>query len=121
VLSIKENPGEPGFYSAASDGHRHTPRGHNLNYTIWTLYAESVSSHQAPFTQGAWALHPGARALHQGARSSSRGARPSPRGAPFSQGQALYNLSSSFERALTSRGVHSSILLGKLKHNLSHL
>jgi len=44
VLPIKENPGEPGFYSAASDGHRHTPRGHNLNYTIWTLYAESVSS-----------------------------------------------------------------------------
>jgi hypothetical protein len=51
-LPIKENPGEPGFQSAASDGHRHTPRGHNLNYTIWTLYAESVSSHQAPFTQG---------------------------------------------------------------------
>jgi hypothetical protein len=45
-LPIKENPGEPGFQSAASDGHRHTPRGHNLNYTIWTLYAESVSSQQ---------------------------------------------------------------------------
>jgi hypothetical protein len=40
------------FQSAASDGHRHTPCGNNLNYTIWTLYAESVSSHQAPFTQG---------------------------------------------------------------------
>ncbi len=43
-LPIKENPGEPGVQSAASDGHSHTPRGHNLNYTIWTLYAESVSS-----------------------------------------------------------------------------
>ena len=32
----------PGFQSAASDGHRHTPCDHNLNYTIWTLYAESV-------------------------------------------------------------------------------
>ena len=32
----------PGFQSAASDGYRHTPRDHNLNYTIWTLYAESV-------------------------------------------------------------------------------
>ena len=42
-LPIKENPGEPGLQSAASDGHRHTPRGHNLNYTIWILYAESVS------------------------------------------------------------------------------
>jgi len=42
-LPVKEIPGEPGFKSAASDGHRHTPRGHNLNYTIWTLYAESVS------------------------------------------------------------------------------
>jgi hypothetical protein len=41
-LPIKEIPGEPGFLSAASDGHRHTPRDHNLNYTIWTLYAESV-------------------------------------------------------------------------------
>jgi hypothetical protein len=43
-LPIKENLGEPSLQSAASDGHRHTPRGHNLNYTIWTLYAESVSS-----------------------------------------------------------------------------
>jgi hypothetical protein len=41
-LPIKEIPGEPGFQSAASDGHRLTPRDHNLNYTIWTLYAESV-------------------------------------------------------------------------------
>jgi hypothetical protein len=41
-LPIKEIPGEPGFQSAASDGYRHTPRDHNLNYTIWTLYAESV-------------------------------------------------------------------------------
>jgi hypothetical protein len=51
-LPIKENPGELGFQSAASEGHRHTPCGHNLNYTIWTLYAESVISHQAPVTQG---------------------------------------------------------------------
>jgi hypothetical protein len=41
-LPIKEIPGEPGFLSAASDGHCHTPRDRNLNYTIWTLYAESV-------------------------------------------------------------------------------
>jgi hypothetical protein len=41
-LPIKEIPGEPGFLSGASDGHRHTPRDHNLNYTIWTLFAESV-------------------------------------------------------------------------------
>jgi hypothetical protein len=52
-LSIKENPGEPGLQSAASDGHRHTPRGHNLNYTIWTLYAESVSSQQCHSPLGA--------------------------------------------------------------------
>jgi hypothetical protein len=42
-LPMKENPGETNLQSAASDGHRHTPRGHNLNYTIWTLYAESAS------------------------------------------------------------------------------
>jgi hypothetical protein len=42
-LPIKENAGETNLQSTASDGHRHTPRGHNLNYTIWTLYAESVS------------------------------------------------------------------------------
>ncbi len=42
-LPIKENLGDPSLQSAASDGHRHTPRGHNLIYTIWTLYAESVS------------------------------------------------------------------------------
>jgi hypothetical protein len=35
-LPIKENPGEPGLQSTASDGHRHTPHRHNLNYTIWT-------------------------------------------------------------------------------------
>jgi hypothetical protein len=45
-LPIKENPGEPDPQFAASDEHRHTPCGHNLNYTIWTLYAESVSSQQ---------------------------------------------------------------------------
>jgi hypothetical protein len=43
-LPIKENPGEPSLQSPASDGHCHTTREHNLNYTIWTLYAESVSS-----------------------------------------------------------------------------
>jgi hypothetical protein len=42
-LPIKENLGDSSLQSAASDGHRHTPSGHNLNYTIWTLYAESVS------------------------------------------------------------------------------
>ena len=36
-LPIKENPGEPGLQSAANDGHRLTPRGHNLTYTIWTM------------------------------------------------------------------------------------
>jgi hypothetical protein len=77
---IKENPGELGFQSAASDGHRHTPRGHNLNYTIWTLYAESVSSNQAPFTQGPAPF--------------TKGRAPFPinqanLGMPFSQGCAL--------------------------------
>jgi hypothetical protein len=42
-MPIKENPGEPALQSAASDGQCHTPREHNLNYTIWPLYAESVS------------------------------------------------------------------------------
>jgi hypothetical protein len=42
-LSIKENLGGPNLQSAASDRHRHTLGGHNLNYTIWILYAESVS------------------------------------------------------------------------------
>jgi hypothetical protein len=42
-LPIKENLGGSILQSAASDRHRHTPRGHNLNYTIWILYAESVS------------------------------------------------------------------------------
>jgi hypothetical protein len=32
-----------GPQSEASNRHRHTPRENNLNYTIWTLYAESVS------------------------------------------------------------------------------
>jgi hypothetical protein len=36
-LPTKENLGDTSLQSAASDGHRHTPRGHNLNYTIWTL------------------------------------------------------------------------------------
>ena len=42
-LPIKENLGDTRLQSTASDGHCHTSRGHNLNYTIWTLYAESVS------------------------------------------------------------------------------
>jgi hypothetical protein len=42
-LPIKENLGGSILQSAASDRHRHTLRGHNLNYTIWILYAESVS------------------------------------------------------------------------------
>jgi hypothetical protein len=37
------NPRPVGPQSAASDRHRHSPREHNLNYTIWTLYAEPVS------------------------------------------------------------------------------
>jgi hypothetical protein len=37
-LPIKEIPVEPGLQSAGSDGHHHTPPGHNLNYTIWTMY-----------------------------------------------------------------------------------
>jgi hypothetical protein len=43
-LPIKEIPEKPGHQLAASDVHRHTPRENNLNYTIWTLYAESISS-----------------------------------------------------------------------------
>jgi hypothetical protein len=42
-LPIKEILGEPGLQPAASHGLCHTHREHNLNYTIWTLYAESVS------------------------------------------------------------------------------
>jgi hypothetical protein len=42
-LPIKENLGDTSLQSTASYGHPHTPCGHNLNYTIWTLYAESVS------------------------------------------------------------------------------
>jgi hypothetical protein len=42
-MPIKENPGEPAFQPAASDGQCHTPREYNLNYIIWTLYAETVS------------------------------------------------------------------------------
>ncbi|MFN9906724.1 MAG: hypothetical protein ACK56F_11480, partial [bacterium] len=52
-LPIKENPGEPGLQSAASDRHHHTPRGHNLNYTIWILYAESESAQQCHSFLGA--------------------------------------------------------------------
>jgi hypothetical protein len=51
-VAYKRKSWRAGFQSAASDGQRHTPCGHNLNYTIWTLYAESVSSHQVPFTPG---------------------------------------------------------------------
>jgi len=42
----KKNLGEPNLQYAASDRHHHTLRGHNLYYTIWILYAESVSSQQ---------------------------------------------------------------------------
>jgi len=47
-LPIKENLGDPvvsqqPVMDTATPLHCHTPRGHNLNYTIWTLYAESVS------------------------------------------------------------------------------
>ncbi len=84
-LPIKENPGEPGFQSAASDGHRHTPRGHNLNYTIWTLYAESVSpnwAHPFPSTRQTWA-------------------RPSQVSAPFSSERAPFHQPGKLERALS--------------------
>ena len=47
-LPIKENPGEPGLQSAASDRHHHTPRGHNLNYTIWILESESSQQCHSP-------------------------------------------------------------------------
>jgi hypothetical protein len=42
-MPIKENLKGSILQSEASDRHRHTLRGHNLNYTIWILYAESVS------------------------------------------------------------------------------
>ncbi len=42
-VAYKRNSWAAGPQSAASDGHRHTPREHNLHYTIWSLYAESVS------------------------------------------------------------------------------
>jgi hypothetical protein len=51
-VAYKRKLGEPDPKSAASDRHRHTPRGHNLNYTIWTLYAESVRSQLCNFPSG---------------------------------------------------------------------
>ncbi len=42
-MPIKQNPGERSLQSEASDQHHHTPRDQILNYTIWTLFAESVS------------------------------------------------------------------------------
>jgi hypothetical protein len=42
-VAYKRKLGDPSLQSAANDRHRHTLRGHNLNYTIWILYAESVS------------------------------------------------------------------------------
>ena len=42
-VAYKSRPRRTSGQSTASDGHCHTPRGHNLNYTIWILYAESVS------------------------------------------------------------------------------
>ncbi len=93
-LPINENPGEPGLQSAASDGHRHTPRGHNLNYMIWTLYAESVSSHQCHTPLGApWPIgaHP-----FQSIRQLLA--------CPDQQRRALFNQQGNFGRALTNRG-----------------
>jgi hypothetical protein len=42
-VAYKRKSGRTSHQSAASDRHRHNLRGHNLNYTIWKLYAESVS------------------------------------------------------------------------------
>ncbi len=63
----------------SSDQHRYTPRGHNLNYTIWILYAESLTSHQCHSPLGMpWST--GARPFQS---IRQLWARPSPRGAPF--------------------------------------
>ncbi len=43
-LPIKEIPGEPVFQSAASDGHRHTPRDHNLD-TVCLISRFSCQRH----------------------------------------------------------------------------
>ncbi len=53
-MPIKVNRGEPALQPAASDGQRHNPCEHNLNYTIWTLFAESVRFPiNAPLLKGA--------------------------------------------------------------------
>jgi hypothetical protein len=90
-LPIKENPGDTSLQSTASDGHRHTPRGHNLNYTIWILYAESVEFFNVtlwarPFQKGRALSHPPSQSEHA---LPERGA-PSPKGArPIQKGRAL--------------------------------
>ncbi len=81
-LPIKEIPVEPGLQCADSDGHHHTPRGHNLNYTIWTMYAESVSSYQCQTPLGARPFQ-SIRQLWV---------------PPDQQGRALSNLSANFGR-----------------------
>ena len=76
-LPINEIPGEPGLQSAANNRHRHTPREHNLNYTIWTLCAESESFLSMPHSSRAHPLQsikqPGVRPLQS---IKQPGARP---------------------------------------------
>jgi hypothetical protein len=86
-LSIKENLGGPSFQSAASDGHRHTPRGHNLNYTIWILYAESVLN--AIFLERALTNRGAPLSINQANLSTPLSINQANLSAPFSKGRAL--------------------------------
>jgi hypothetical protein len=84
-MPIKVNPGEPALQSAASDGQRHSPRQHNLNYTIWTLDAVSVSVPQLGRTLFNQSSHLGARPRSWGVLQTINQvirARPAFQGAP---------------------------------------
>ncbi len=112
-LPKKENLGGSILQSAASDRHHHTLRGHNLNYTIWILYAESVSflvnkchfpSGRAPLKwarpflsiRQTWARPSQVSAPLSSERAPLKWARPSQVSAPLSINQA--NLSAPFKR-----------------------
>ncbi len=88
--------------------HRHTPHGHNLNYTIWTLYAESVSSQQCHSPLGApWST--GERTFPSIKQLWAR---------PDQQGRAPFHLSGNFGCALINRGAHFPAILSYLSFSL---
>ncbi len=124
-LPIKEYLGDTSLQSTASDGHHHTPRGHNLNYPSGycmlnqevKLFNVTLWAH--PFQKGRALSHPpsqsehalpergapspkGARPLQKGRALSKRGA-PSPKGArPLQKGRALSKRSAPSQKGLPS-------------------